>query len=209
MSIAIGLSGAQGAGKSSLLKELMARGWHLDTFRVSRAVQKELGWSSLNRVMETPSAMMAFQEEIFNQKYRNDSSFKSDSKLTLTERTFADIFAYTALWTWKFVDAGMLATEEALTFLKPFRTQCANAQLEIYGGTILLPLMDHIIWEDDVNRASKGDATRVYGDIATFLGSIQNIDPAHRAYVIAGRTVQERAAEVELFLHTILGKSNV
>ena len=34
-----GISGAQGAGKSTTLKELQKRGWVVDDFKVSRSVQ--------------------------------------------------------------------------------------------------------------------------------------------------------------------------
>ena len=95
----VGVSGAQGAGKSTLLEGLKAKGWAVDSFKVSRAVQKKLGWDSLERVMDDVHTMQRFQEEVLHQKLLRDFDMGrlETSGVVLTERTFADIAAYTWL----------------------------------------------------------------------------------------------------------------
>ena len=202
----IGLSGAQGAGKSTLLSEVRARGWSLDEFKVSRSVQRELGWESLDRVLDSFVTMVQFQHEVFRQKLKHDLELSRakgartiDQKghVILTERTFADVWAYANLWAWRFLDQGRARFNEVHSFLLAFTRLCSEAQNAVYSGVLLLPLMDHIQWENDANRASRGDADSVYENIQWFMGRrALNIPTA----TISGISVPERADEVELFL---------
>lgn len=204
----VGLSGAQGAGKSSMLLELRARGWTLDEFRVSRAVQKQLGWDSLARVMDSPDTMIQFQNEVFRQKYEHDLELNDliaartmDPKghVILTERTFADIWAYTSMWTWRFHDQRKMGFSEALHFLTPFTEKCARAQAEVYSGVLLLPFMNHITFEDDTHRASRADVDSVYEDVDIF---VERKTPQLPKLYITTQTVSDRADQVETFLRS-------
>lgn len=199
MSLVVGLSGAQGGGKSSLLKELMHRGYHVDQFRVSRAVQAELGWDSLDRVMESFRTMTEFQEEVYNQKYENDYALRDtpNTRVVLTERTFADILAYTQSWTWKFMDRGEINLDTAMNFLVPYGAKCRRAHEEIYNATLLLPLMKHVVFENDPHRAKEEDAARVYEDVERFARSIA---VSHRVLDITAASIEARATQVENFL---------
>lgn len=199
----IGLSGAQGAGKSTLLKGLMSKGWALDQFRVSRAVQAELGWETLDNVMESPETMMKFQETVFEQKFINDHRLctESEAELMLTERTFADIDAYTTQWTWRLVDRGSMSRNEAFAFLSLFHRRCVDAQSKCYAGTIMLPFMDHVAWEDDPNRAAKNDVVTIYEHIERYMDAREFI--AHPKLVITAKSVDDRVAQTERFLESI------
>jgi predicted ATPase len=207
----IGLSGAQGSGKSSMLLELRARGWKLDEFRVSRAVQAQLGWDSLARVMDAPETMMQFQQEVFAQKLKRDSELAamasdqrhdrdgSQNSVILTERTFADIWAYTSMWTWRFHEQNKLTFSEALAWLTPYTKLCADAQSQVYSGVLLLPFMNHITFEDDTHRASRADVDSVYEDVDRF---VERKTPNMRKLYITSETVGDRAAQVETFLRS-------
>lgn len=206
----VGLSGAQGAGKSTLLIELMARGWQLDQFRVSRAVQAQLGWDTLENVMASPTTMMEFQNEVLRQKQKHDFELKElpgartmdpQGDVILTERTFADIMAYTNQWTWRFVDGGQMTLGEAIGFLTDFTHRCAKAHNEIYAGTLLLPMMSHVVWEEDPNRAAQADTESVFEDIERFMERKAHV--MHKRFRITGKTVAERADQVDTFLRTI------
>lgn len=207
MARVIGLSGAQGGGKTSLLEELERRGYEVDRFRVSRAVQASLRWESLENVMSSPLTMIDFQNEVFAQKLKHDANIRRndvlpESKIVLTERTFADIVAYTNQWTWRFVDQRRMALEEAMRFLSPFRIECITAQLTCYSGTLLLPYMDPVQWDDtDAQRAKKEDIDSVYSTIVRFFNQPALL--SHPTDTIKGRTIQERADEVEAFVKTI------
>lgn len=206
----IGLSGAQGAGKSTLLKALMVNGWLLDSFRVSRAVQAQLGWDKLDNVMESPETMMMFQEAVFEQKLKNDHALmlrlsartmEARGNIMLTERTFADIDAYTTQWAWRFVDRGRMTLSEAFTFLIPFHEKCIAAHLQCYAGTILLPFMKHVAWEDDPNRAAKNDVAVIYEHIERYMDEREFI--AHPKLVITTKSVDDRVGQTEQFLESI------
>lgn len=195
----VGISGAQGGGKSSLLNELKARGYTVDDFRVSRAVQAQLGWSSLDNVMESFDTMRAFQDEVFNQKYEQEMSYVNDGKpgMILTERTFADIFAYAQLWTWKLLDNGE-DPRKIMAWLGQYYKKCQQAQIECYSATILLPLMPHVVFEADPHRAKKEDTTRVYEEITRFMDLIKF--QGHPSFVISEKTIEARADQTEGFL---------
>lgn len=205
----VGLSGAQGGGKSSLLQKLKERGWIVDDFRVSRAVQAQLGWETLERVMDSPETMMLFQNEVLDQKYRNDAMLAAKEvtgaapkeQIILTERTFADIYAYTALWAWRFVDSERLSFPDAVAFMTQYTHRCAQAHKEIYSATLVLPLMDHIIWENDPNRAAHKDAGTVFEDVERFLEVKLPVN--HRRLKIHAKSVEDRALTVETFLEAL------
>lgn len=199
----VGLSGAQGAGKSTLLKELMNRGWYLDQFRVSRAVQEEFGWGNLERVMDSPFTMMEFQEEVFRQKYNHDHSLHGSTahEVILVERTFADILAYTSCWTHAFVDRGAFSPAQANVFLAEFTQKCTVCQNEVYAGVILLPLMPHVVFEVDPNRAAQDTADLVYNDVRKFV--FEQMTPRAAKLEITTKSVQDRADEVSAFLHSL------
>ena len=196
----VGISGAQGGGKSSLLNKLKEWGYKVDDFRVSRAVQAELGWDSLERVMDTPDTMMAFQEQVFKQKLKNDGVLAKADELVLTERTFADIYAYTCLWMGKFIQHGVIDQTEGTVWLADYRVKCLNAQIDVYSGTLLLPLMPHIVFENDPHRAKQEDAEKVYKLITRFTYGLADEVPF---YKITQESVVHRATEVEHFLKVV------
>jgi hypothetical protein len=155
--------------------------------------------------------MVQFQNEVFRQKYDRDSmlvAMAADSRhdrdgsqnsVILTERTFADIWAYTSMWTWRFHDQRKITFDEALRFLTPFTKKCADAQSELYSGVLLLPFMNHIVFEDDTHRASRADVDSVYEDVDRF---VERKTPSMAKLYITTETVADRATEVETFLRS-------
>ena len=198
----VGISGAQGGGKSSLLNELKGRGYEVDEFRVSRAVQAQLGWASLDRVMSSFETMTTFQEEVFKQKYENDLALAKipSHGMILTERTFMDVYAYAQSWTWKFVDEG-IDFEVGSRWLSAYSRKCMSAQMECYAGTILLPLMDHVVFENDPHRAKKEDAARVYEEVASVAQRLKF--SGHQSFVLSAKSIHDRADQVEGYLKLV------
>jgi predicted ATPase len=199
----IPLSGAQGGGKSSLLNELKSRGYHVDGFRVSRAVQAQLGWDSLDRVMDSPKTMMEFQQEVFAQKYKNDRALRAQSNhVTLMERSFADIAAYSTTWMWKFVDRGDISLRDAMAWLQEYVRACTAAQKEIYDGVIILPMMDHVVFENDPHRAKKEDVGAVFENLERFMD--RSVFLGFPRLTITAKTTSERADQLEEWLRTLM-----
>lgn len=196
----IGISGAQGGGKSSLLNKLKEWGYKVDDFRVSRAVQAELGWDSLERVMDAPDTMMAFQDEVLEQKLNNDRKLRESSEVILTERTFADIYSYTSTWVNKFIDRGDLDLGDGMRWLQQYTAKCFEYQQQVYQAVILLPLMPHVVFENDPHRAKQEDAEVVYGRIERFAKGMVDEVPYCR---ITEKSIVDRASEVERFLKAL------
>jgi hypothetical protein len=206
MAKVVGLSGAQGAGKSSILTGLMSQGWSVDSFRVSRAVQAQLGWDSLNRVMEHPDTMTKFQMEVYRQKYERDLYLKEQegqgvSYLIVTERTFADIAAYTLQWTWRLLDEHKWDVREASPWLTRYLSLCNGAQEKCYDAVMLLPYMDSVPWQDDPNRAERATVDAVYEDVERFLESSRFLTT--RKLTITEKGIPERVKQVSDFLLTL------
>lgn len=206
MAKVVGLSGAQGAGKSSILTGLIDLGWSVDSFRVSRAVQAQLGWDSLNKVMEDPDTMTKFQMEVYRQKferdmYLKDASGSGVSHLILTERTFADIAAYTLQWTWRHVDEGKWTVADATPWLARYLSLCNQAQEKCYDAVMLLPYMDSVPWQDDPNRAERATVDAVYEDVQRFLESSRFLTT--RKMTITEKGIPERIAQCAKFLETL------
>lgn len=203
----VGISGAQGAGKTTLLNALRDKGWLVDDFKVSRAVQAQLGWERLDNVMESPEKMMTFQNAVFDQKLKNDRALGEEGggrtldpqgNIILTERTFADIDAYTTQWTYRFVDQGRMSLTDAFAFLGPFHRNCLQAQNKCYAGTMMLPFMPHVVWEEDQNRAARADVDKVFEHIERYMEAVDFL--RHPKLTIRGKTVDDRVAETESFL---------
>jgi hypothetical protein len=206
MAKVVGLSGAQGAGKSSILTGLMSQGWSVDGFRVSRAVQAQLGWDSLNKVMEDPDTMTQFQMEVYRQKFERDMYLKESngsgvSYLIVTERTFADIIAYTMQWTWRHVDEGKWTVVEAMPWLTRYLNLCVEAQAKCYDAVMLLPYMDSVPWQEDPNRAERATVDAVYEDVERFLEKPQFMRTP--VLTITEKGIPERVKQVSDFLLTL------
>lgn len=195
----IGVSGAQGAGKSTMLKALADRGWYVDDFKVSRDVQARLGWSSLDVVMTSVDAMKHFQLSILDAKREHDLmlSQRCDA-IILTERTFADISAYTGEWCVKHSQLRNWGMFDACEWLADFSRQCAEAQRMCYSGVLLLPFMSHVQWVDDPHRASRTNVDTIYTRIEEFVTREHG-----KRHVITSASVDDRVVEAETFLRTL------
>jgi predicted ATPase len=202
MSQVVAVSGTQGGGKSTLLAGLKACGWKVDDFKVSRAVQAQLGWESLSQVMESPSTMMRFQQEVFRQKLERDTQLRSEAAdFVLTERSFADIAAYTTYWCWEHVDRRNWDFHTATAWLTPFLKACHVAQVQTYSAVIIIPFMSDVRWENDPNRASLSSVQTIHEDVTRFM-DISEMSGV-RQYTITATGKVERVEQAEAFLRTL------
>lgn len=202
MSKVVGISGAHGSGKSTLLNGLKEQGWVVDDFKVSRAVQVQLGWDTLDRVMDDVQTMMTFQEEVITQKLNRDRELRwvGTEQLYLTERTFADIAAYTSHWCWEHVDRRNWTLAQAMEWLHGYLHRCRTAQTACYDGVVLLPYMKHVVWQDDPNRARPNFRESFYEDVMRFT-ELQALQV--RRHEVSSKSVADRVAEVDAFLRKL------
>jgi hypothetical protein len=210
----IGISGAHGAGKTTVLKELERRGYTVDPFKVSRHVQQERGWTSLEQALSSFETMYQFQIDILKAKRDHDLKLKTEGHggFIFTERTFLDIYAYASYWTWEFHDPlfgyklrnNPISFEQATKFLMWFRNECELAQLEIYLGVCLLPRMDHIPAEADPHRAGLRVSTvSIFETMDAFARAINTPKIQIPIHQITELAVADRADGVEQFLRTL------
>lgn len=196
----IGVSGAQGSGKSTILNALQVKGYSVDPYKVSRAVQERRQWTGLKTVEQTWEQMVDFQREILEVKIAHDKVLAETGKTIFVERTLADVVAYSALWAWKFVDRNEVTFDTASKFITEMLAAGLKAQPEIYSGVVVVPLMRHVQWENDPQRASQSDADYVFSEVEEFcrFGHLRNQAPAF--HIIQSATVEDRVAEVETFV---------
>ena len=195
MAKVIAISGAQGAGKSTLLEELKSRGFYIDSFKVSRSVQESLGFTSLNDATATLPIGVGFQEKIFEAKLKHDKQLNElPYDVVLVERSFADIYAYSLQWVKKHSTFDKTQSNATLWSFR-FKQQCLAAQKLCYNGCILLPYMDHMVWQEDVRRADKNSVDSVYNEIIKFTES-----SGKSMLQISEKTVGARAVQVQNFL---------
>lgn len=92
----VALSSSQGAGKTTILSKLKELGFKVVDRKTSRSILDEWG-VPLDEINRTPELTIKFQEEIIRRKYADDISQhdQSPDEIVFTERTFADLFAYT------------------------------------------------------------------------------------------------------------------
>ena len=156
----IAILGSQGVGKSTLLNQLAMHDYTVDSYKVSRSVQKEMGYQSLSEAVETFSQMRDFQENVIQRKYSHDLqlSLNAASKdVVLVERSFYDILAYAELWTEHFAESNSIVS----SWLDGYKQACIQYQREIYDGLILVEPNSHITFENDPERACEKTQKRI------------------------------------------------
>lgn len=197
----IGISGAQGGGKTSLLEELKTRGYEVDDFKVSRTVQQRMGFKSLDDVLSSLDLMIEFQLQVLEAKRKNDLALANSDgdDVVFVERTFADILAYTELWAGK-LNGTLDHTDSACLaeFMNSYSEMCSTCQNWIYAGVAVLPLMEHVQWQHDPHRAKKEDASQVYSSVERFVLSTS---PQH--FVISAPDISGRADQIQTFIRNI------
>jgi len=92
----IAISGSQGSGKSTVLKQLKELGYPMIERKTARSILDEWG-VTLEAVYSDFDLNQAFHEELVRQKFNDEAEASVSTELTFTERTFADIFTYSLI----------------------------------------------------------------------------------------------------------------
>ncbi len=133
----VGISGAHGTGKSTILAELSLlepRNIIVDDFKVSRTVLKELGLT-LEQATSTIESTKKYQSIVLEKKIKTDRAFSYDTvyqnKTVFVDRTLADVYAYTRHW----YEQNNIDKE----WFAAYEKKCADHVNEIYENVIILP----------------------------------------------------------------------
>jgi predicted ATPase len=195
------VSGVAGAGKSSVLEELVRRGYKVDDYKVSRAVQTEMGFSSLADATRTPDDVIKFQQTVLNKKYDRekflDDTF-GDNEIIFTERSFMDIAVYNEIWFSKFLENKQISLQNFLVWVAEYSLSCYQYQ-RVYSGVIYLPMMECVKFQEDAHRAPSEVSETTDRLSRVFLESQGSIPH----WVLQQQSVSDRATEIENFIHTI------
>lgn len=193
----IAVTGAQGSGKSTLIEALRPH-VPVDDFKVSRAVQARLGLKTLSSVMDSWDLMTKFQYAVLEEKSSSLLELlASPGDVTITERSSLDMLAYSRLWVLRHIQRGSVSVYDAQTWFNEYREACIT-HTHMYAAFILLPLMEHVVFENDPQRADEESATFVFRRImheAEFF-----TQPNH---CIVARSVQDRATEALEFIKKV------
>ena len=89
----VAISGSQGSGKSTIIKNIEAQGFNVITRKTSRSILDEWG-VTLEEVNADPDLTLKFQEAIIVRKHNDELEASLNDELWFTERTMADLFTY-------------------------------------------------------------------------------------------------------------------
>lgn len=90
----VAISGSQGSGKSTLIRQFEDAGYKSIERKTARSVLAD--WSlTLEEVYSDPTLTMRYQHELLDRKYADELTAANDiAQVFFTERTYADLFGY-------------------------------------------------------------------------------------------------------------------
>lgn len=145
----IGLTGAHGTGKSTIINGVKIFGVHVIESSLSRSAQARLGWENLKPAEEREENMWMLQEAILEAMYDRDQSVLGNHEFVLVDRTPADVWSYVDLWTMRLATKGIKVDEE---HKRDFKNRCRNMAAQ-YTQHIIVPISEAVPFVAENNRA--------------------------------------------------------
>lgn len=145
MSNQFGFSGTHGVGKTTVSKELEARGFAVDTHSLPRAAQTALGWDNLRRIEESEENMWALQDMVLVMLTERDKRIRESGVITFVDRTPVDFVGYTTVWATR-----LKWNIDHMRFVE-YINKCSDA-CEGYGGQFFFPIRNEIPFVPEANR---------------------------------------------------------
>jgi len=192
----IGMSGAHGTGKSATLEYIkndpIIDNIKVDEYKFSRSVLKSLG-QTLEEATATVESTKSYQTKVLDSVRRRNYLLKllepqGDVTVNLVDRSVADVYAYTRLWSEKNnIDA---------EWFEKFEAKCAE-MVSAYDIIFLFPT-GKIPFVDDGVRAKEDTQASIAQYISEFLAKY-----AKRYYVVQSTSIEDRASEIQIVLHML------
>jgi predicted ATPase len=165
----VAITATHGTGKTTLLNELAFSGFNVDNFKVSRSIQKHLGYNSLDEI-DSFEKMKEFQEKVLEAKFDHDYKLKNKNELILVERSFLDILAYAEHWVSRF----NLSETQIKKWLNGYTCACLKSQ-SLYDATIFIHPHQDLLFEHDKNRASLETQNKIHSRLSQLCQYEKNV----------------------------------
>lgn len=143
----LGLSGAHGTGKSTIIRGVKEFGVNVIESSLARNAQALLGWKDLKPAEESEEKMWEFQYAILDAMSLRDQTVLESRQYTLVDRTPADVWGYVALWSHRLGGANKLR-------LWDFNNKCKN-MAAVYDQHIVVPISEAIPFVAEPGRADE------------------------------------------------------
>jgi len=192
----IGMTGAHGTGKSATLEHIkndpIIDNIKVDDYKFSRSVLKALG-QTLEEATATVESTMSFQTKVLDSVRRRNHLLKllepqGDVTTHLVDRSVADVYAYTRLWSEK----NGIDRE----WFEKYEAKCAE-MVSAYDIIFVFPT-GKIPFVDDGIRAKEDTQAAIAQYIDEFLAKY-----AKRFYVVQSTSIEDRASEIQIVLHML------
>lgn len=139
----VAVSGGSGSGKSTIIELLEKEGYDVIKIKTARTILKE--WDmTLQQVYSDLNLTMKFQDELVERKLQDEQESAMLRGITYTERTFADLFAFTVVNIGKY--------EAATQWLDEYYKKCMEYQ-QVYISVFYLK-SGHFTIEADNTRVT-------------------------------------------------------
>lgn len=196
MQFVVGLSGTHGTGKSTILHGVESLGFPIVDSQLARTAQKALGWDHLSKAQESVENMWSLQDAVLDAMNNRDEEITKSQAFTLTERSPADIWAYTTMWCERL---GINTNTDQRA--RDYYQRCVELAKR-YAGFLIVPMTDAIPFVVEPNRADLESRIPVAETINEFVmtHSRNHLVPVH--FVSTVRP-DERIEEAREFLSLI------
>lgn len=166
------ISGAQGQGKTTVLKEIEKKGYKVTQNKTSRSILSEWGYT-LNEVNKYNPLTVKFQEEILR-RHNDFNKWAIDSdEIVFCERSYADIFTYALFVLGPF--------NEHSAWLSEYYERCKELQLK-YTKVFYLSGRTYVPEDDGVRSINQYYTNAVdlliYDNLVKF-GNVIKVDTSH------------------------------
>lgn len=190
----IGISGAQGQGKSTLIKAAVECNstFNAPTIQTSRNILNTWGFT-LNEVNRYMPLKIKFQEQLLDEHCRALNNLNSG--VHLVERTFADIFAYAIL--------GLGSFNEYSDWLDEYYIKCRDAQLRFFDHVVYLFGRDYTPEDDGVRSTNKHFSSIVTNLIERYIIEFFPLEYENGYSFIDSKRVDDRVDELNRIVHNI------
>lgn len=184
----VAFTGTQGCGKTTLLNALEEEGYNVIKRKTARSVLAE--WKmDLSQIYSDRQLHMRFQDALLDRKIEDESQYVDTDEIWLTERSYTDLFVYTAM--------NLSMHNECDKWLNEYYAKCSNAQ-SFYNHVFYIPGGQFDVQADDVRGHNPH-----YAKMIEMMMEHYNfkMNPINAGSYIKTTDIEERVEEVRLELH--------